>query len=242
MIRIDHLNINIMVEGQGEPMILLHGWGCDMSLLLPIMEYYKDRYQVFLFDLPGFGKSDTPHTIWEIEDYVSLIESILLYYNVSQIPIIIAHSFGARIAIRFALKHQVKQMILTGAAGIKDHRRVSYYLKIIHYKIAKRCHFAYASKMGSEDYLQSDGIIRGILVSALHDDLSKELNKISCPTLLVWGNKDQQTPLWMAKKMERTMKNACLIIFQGEDHFAYFHQMRRFLEVCDCFLLRNKTC
>ncbi|MEG0423298.1 MAG: alpha/beta hydrolase, partial [Erysipelotrichaceae bacterium] len=72
------------------------------------------------------------------------------------------------------------------------------------------------------------------------EDISKDLNKISCPTLLVWGNKDEQTPLWMGKKMEKQMPNAKLVVFQGDDHFAYFHQMRRFLEVCDCFLIGQK--
>ncbi|MEG0520208.1 MAG: alpha/beta hydrolase [Erysipelotrichaceae bacterium] len=240
MIRIDDLNINIMVEGQGDVMLILHGWGCDSSLLMPIMEYFKKKYQVIIMDLPGFGKSDTPHTIWKIDDYVSLLESVLSYYNIKTAPLILAHSFGARIALAFALKHQVKAMILSGAAGIKDHHHLSYYLKVFHYKLAKKLHLSYAARMGSEDYLKSEGVLRDILVRVIHEDISKDLNKISCPTLLVWGNKDEQTPLWMGKKMEKQMPNAKLVVFQGDDHFAYFHQMRRFLEVCDCFLIGQK--
>lgn len=233
---IDNLKIHALEEGDGQHMLLLHGWGCSVKLMQPIFDYYKQYYHVVMLDLPGFGESEQPHQVWLIDDYVLFIRHVLEYYNMCDQPIMIAHSFGARIALRYALKYEVFKLVLTGAAGIKDHHNLMYYLRVYTYKLLKRINANYANKMGSQDYKDSNAIMRGILVRAVNEDITPLLHQIKVETLLIFGSKDNQTPLWMGKRMAKEMPNATLIVFQGDDHFAYFHQMRRFLSVIEYFL------
>ena len=60
--RIKGLNIYFQKIGKGENLIMLHGWGQDVSTFWGIVVFLKDKYTVYLIDLPGFGRSDLPST------------------------------------------------------------------------------------------------------------------------------------------------------------------------------------
>ena len=93
-----------------------------------------------------------------------------------------------------------------------------------------------APHMGSEDYKAASDVMKGVLIQSVERDLSPLLPKIANETLLVWGEKDQATPLWMGETMEKAMPNATLIVLEDEDHFAYFHQPKRFLAILEYFI------
>ena len=86
-------------------------------------------------------------------------------------------------------------MVLTGAAGIQAKRGLGYHIRVKTYKLLKKLHAAPA--MGSSDYQSASAIMKGVLVASVEDDLSGILKDISTETLLVWGEKDTATPLWM---------------------------------------------
>ena len=75
-----------------------------------------------------------------------------------------------------------------------------------------------------------------MLVQVVNEDLTPVLEKIKVPVLLIWGECDDQTPLWMGKKMEALIPEACLIVLEQEDHFAYYHQSGRFCAIVSAFL------
>lgn len=229
---IQDLHVNVECVGEGQAVILLHGWGQNMYMMKFIQYHLSNNYRVLNLDLPGFGKSEEPHQIWSIWDYANFLTHLLEAYHIKN-PIIIAHSFGARIAIAYALHHSCKALVLTGAAGILPKRTVRYYQKVWTYKLLKRLHIPL--HMGSQDYQAASSIMKGVLVSCVNEDLQPYLSKLSCKTLLVWGEKDQQTPMWMGQKMKEEIPNASLVVFRNEGHFAYFHQSLRFQGVIDHF-------
>ena len=92
------------------------------------------------------------------------------------------------------------------------------------------------NRSGSEDYRNAKGVMRPTFVKVVNDDVSPILNKVVCPVLLVWGEYDTAVPLEMGRQMEREMPDAGLAIFEGDDHFAYWHQPERFNRVLDIFL------
>ena len=150
-------------------------------------------------------------------------------------PALIAHSFGARIAIRYAGRHPVSCLVLTGAAGLRMPLSLGKQMKQQLHRWGRHLHLSIFS--GSEDYRRADPVLRQVLVQAVNEDLSSLLPSIVCPVLLVWGSEDRETPLWMGRKMERLFADARLIVYRDEDHFAYYHQgfrfandVRRFLE------------
>ncbi|MBS6373934.1 MAG: alpha/beta hydrolase [Erysipelotrichaceae bacterium] len=239
LITVKGQTINVETAGSGQSVVLLHGWGQNMEMMRPIFDHMKEWFQVIMMDLPGFGESEEPDTAWSIQDYADFLSEVLDVYEAEN-PILIAHSFGARIAFRYALNHSVHKMILTGAAGIRPHHSMEYYGKVYWYKIKKHLGLIKGNE-GSRDFQDASSIMRQILVKCVNEDITPMLSSIHTETLLVWGTLDEQTPLWMGKKLAKRMPNAALAIFDGDDHFAYFHQMNRFLRVLDCFLVRERT-
>ena len=229
-------DLYIQVEGKGIPIILLHGWGLNHYYMEPLFQYFKNTYKVCMLDLPGFGNSILPYA-YDLSEYVEKIREIIEIYELEN-PVLVAHSFGARIAFRYASKYPTRFVIATGAAGIKPKRGIRYYTKVCIYKIIKKMHLQ--KEMGSEDYKNAQGDLKKTFVKIVNDHNHDDILKIKCPILLIWGEKDMETPLWMAKKIEKLNKNTTLIILKGEDHFAYYHQMSQFIKICEYALKEVK--
>ena len=95
---------------------------------------------------------------------------------------------------------------------------------------------ALQEKYGSADYNALDDEMKKTFVKVVSQDLSPLLPKIQASTLLIWGENDTETPLWMGQKMEQEIKDAGLVIFENDGHFAYLRQWQRFVTVVRAFL------
>lgn len=231
--------------GQGEPMVLLHGWGQNKEMMSLILEHFKDRYHVYSLDFPGHGESGLPPVAWGVIEYEQFLEDFMQQLHLDG-PVIIGHSFGCRVAIRYAaLHHDVKKMCLTGAAGIKPKHGADFYIRTYAYKAGKwflkvtgntKKLQQLQANAGSEDYRNAKGIMKPTFVKVVNDDVTPVLKDVLCPVLLVWGNLDTAAPLWMGQEMEKKIPDAGLAIFEGDDHWAYWHQPDRFNAVLDIFL------
>lgn len=245
------LNIKVHYEKdgtKGREIILLHGWDQNYKMMEPIAKYFANDFQVYNLDLPGFGESGTLETPWGVFEYMLLLKEFIDHFNISN-PIIISHSFGSRIALLYASKYPVYKMVITGGAGLLPKRSKTLQFKIKTYKVFKQILISLklnslqkklATYFGSEDYKKLDGVMRASFNEIVNFDLQPYLNKIAAEVLLVWGEKDEATPLWMGQVMEKELKNAGLAIFEGDNHYAYWNQMPRFLTVCDIFLKEDK--
>lgn len=240
------VNTSYVVEGNGNDMILLHGWGQNKEMMGNILTHFKDRFRVWALDFPGFGKSDDPSEAWGVADYELFLEDFIRVNNIHH-PILIGHSFGCRVAIRYAAKNPacVKKMCLTGAAGIRPKHGLDWQIRTKAYKAGKWLLKVTGQNekleemqknAGSEDYRNAKGIMKPTFVKVVNDDVSDILKDVTCSVLLVWGENDTAAPLWMGKQMEKEMPDAGLAIFEGDDHWAYWHQPARFNAVLDIFL------
>lgn len=243
--KIDDLNIHYEQKGKkGKAVVLLHGWGQNTEMMDYIAEFLKKHFKVYNLDFPGFGKSDEPKTPWSVEDYSEFLKKFTDSFNIEN-PILIGHSFGCRVAIRYAYKYPVYKMVLTGAAGIRDKRGLKYYFKTYTYKLGKKLLqlglfkkqlTKLQNNAGSEDYKNSTGVMRSTFVRVVNDDVTPILKDIKTPTLLVFGENDEATPVSKGKMMEKLMGDATLIIFENDDHYAYFHEGDRFNRVLEAYL------
>lgn len=220
------MNIHYEIVGSGQPIVFLHGWGANKDLMQPLVSLFSKQYQCVNLDLFGFGSTDEIKDYLNFDDYVEYFHLFLMEHQIEN-PILIAHSFGARLAILYANRYPVSALILTGAAGIKPkltiEKRIKQYLHKHHFKMK-----------GSYDYEHATPFLRKVLVEVVNKDLSEQIKRIKVPTLLIWGEIDKETPLWMAKRMNHFISNSVLIIFKKEDHFAYYHEYNRF-----CFIVKE---
>lgn len=245
-------NCKVYYEKQGEKgkaLILLHGWGQNTTMMKPIADHFENNFQVYNIDFPGFGKSEEPKEPWGVEEYTEFLHQFILNQKIEQ-PILLGHSFGARVSLLYASKYPVEKMIITGGAGIRPKRGIGYYVRVYSYKAMKaimklpilnKYNEKLQTKFGSDDYKNTSGVMRNSFVKIVNLDLTGILSSISAEVLLVWGDQDDATPLWMGKKMEELIPNAGLAIFEGEGHYAYWNQMGRFLKVLDIFLEKDKV-
>ncbi len=245
-ITVDGLSIYYEVQGKGTPVVLLHGWGVDSSSLRPLSSLLKNAAgaRVFSLDLPGFGYSDPPPQDWDVGDYVHFLESFLASQELENVSLL-GHSFGGRIAIKFAALRpdQVNKLILVDSAGIKPKRKASYYYKVGLAKVIKFLRKTFPAlqnsqllpRLGSADYLRA-GALRGTFVKVVNEDLRVYLPAIRCPTLLMWGENDLETPLADARIMQGLIVGAQLEVIPGAGHFPFQDNFAAFERILPAFL------
>jgi pimeloyl-ACP methyl ester carboxylesterase len=212
-------------------LVFLHGWGCTRETLVSITRPLSNKFRVIAVDLPGFGESealpDTPGT----REYASVIAD--LTETITDSPAIFAgHSFGGKICIVLAAEysHLVDRLVLVDASGIKPRRGPRYFWKVFTWK-ALRFFLTrilqnkdrlerIREKRGSTDYRQA-GKMRQTLVRVVNEHFDKALPTINCPVFLYWGEKDPDTPLWMAEKMVKILPDAALYTVKNGGHYSF---------------------
>ncbi|MDE6458923.1 MAG: alpha/beta hydrolase, partial [Muribaculum sp.] len=118
-------------EGDGKPIVLMHGWGCNTTTLASIEKVAVDAgCKVYNIDFPGHGESPDPPAVWGVEEYTQVLEKIVDAEAISR-PSLLGHSFGGRVGILYSSHHDdVDKLILVDAAGIKPRRSAKYYVKV----------------------------------------------------------------------------------------------------------------
>ncbi len=242
-----NIKVNINVQGEGTPILLLHGWGCSNEIFRDIQQILSQSYTTYNFDFPGFGASDEPETIWGTEEYTAMVEQFVADNNIKS-PALVGHSFGGRISIIYASRNDVSRVVLVDAAGIKPKRPFKYYWKVYTFKTLKWLCNTFLPKdkaqaiidkrrkgAGSSDYNNASTMMRAILSKVVNEDLTHLLPKIKAPTLLFWGNMDTATPISDAKTMERLIPDAGLVVAHGTGHFSFLENAGLFTAVMKNF-------
>lgn len=217
----------------GRPVILMHGWGCNLTTVESIARILEPGMHVYNLDLPGHGRSSEPSEIWGVGEYTALVEEFIRRHRLDN-PVLIGHSFGGRIALLLSSRNPISKMVLVDGAGIKPKRKPKYYIKVYTYKFLKRMLpllfgrkvgdtllEKYRGKAGSADYRNSSPVMRGIMSLCVNQDLKHVMPSIKASTLLVWGEDDTATPLSDAKTMERLIPDAGLVSFPGCGHYSF---------------------
>ena len=206
-------------------------------MMRPIGDNFQDRFRITILDFPGFGESEEPKEAWTIEDYELMLEEFLKKVNVKK-PIVIGHSFGGRVAIRYSARNPISKLVLFGSPCIRIQEELSLGVKIL--KKLKTLPGLndlgeYMKKfIGSRDYKAASPIMRQTLVNVVNEDLSKFAREIEEPTLLIWGTNDTEAPLNEAKELEKIMLDAALITLPGT-HYAYLENLPRVVTILDNF-------
>lgn len=252
VINIKDVLINYEVFGEGEPLLLLHGWGACINAMAPIWQFFKNKFKVFVLDFPGQGNgSSDPKEPWGVPEYAEMIREFMAKLNIDR-PNVIAHSFGGRVAIYLAsnYKELFKKIVLVDAAGLKPKISIKKKFKIFVFKCGKQFLKIttpkdkyenklndFRKKFASSDYsaIKSD-VIRQTFTKVISLDLTNNLKDIKNSVLLIWGENDKDTPLYMAKIMEKNIPDAGLVVLKDAGHFSYIDKSNEFNLIVNNFL------
>ena len=97
-VKINDWNINYEVMGEGNPVILLHGWLANLETMRPIANNLCQNFKVYLVDIVGFGKSDLPEHPLKTDDFGDFLRDFIKELKIEN-PILIGHSNGGRTII-----------------------------------------------------------------------------------------------------------------------------------------------
>lgn len=230
--------------GNNESCVLfLHGWGGSTNSFFNVAEKLSGDHKVILLDFYGFGKTKYPNVILDCYDYALQVYLFLKRKNITKLSIV-AHSFGGRIAIILAsvFDIEITKLVLVDSAGLKPHHGLCYHVKVMKYKILKRClrksnkSRKLLKKYGSEEYRKLDELQKKGYVKIVNQDLKFLLKNINNNTLIVWGENDKTTPISMAKKLNKGISNSRLYLYKNSGHFCFLENYVNFIALLKTYL------
>lgn len=212
------------------PILVLHGWGKGSDPWINFLQSLSSsEYKIIIPDLPGFGKSNNPSISWDLDNYVEWLNDFIKILNLEKVYLL-GHSFGGRVAIKFAVKYpeKISKLVLYEAAGIKHPKTFSQSLFFLISKIGNIFSFLpfysffqkvfYKFFVRKNDYLQAKGTMKKTFLKTTKEDLAPLLRRISVFTMIIWGNQDEITPMSDAYLMKKEIPHSDLKIVANQGH------------------------
>lgn len=239
--KINDVEINYIRYGNkdGSSIVLLHGWGQNIEMMKPIGDNLQKNFNITILDLPGYGDSEEPTYAWEVNDYVECLRKFLIELEIDN-PILIGHSFGGKISLLYASKYQAKKLVLFGSPFKKEIQKLSLKTKVLKglkkVPILNKLEGFAKRHIGSVDYRNATDTMRKILVNTVNLDITEDVKRINCPTLIVWGTLDEAVPVERAYELEKLIKDAGVVIYENCTHYAYLENLNQTINVLNSFL------
>jgi len=246
---IKNLLSNYKVEGEGEPLLILHGWGASSDSWVEVQKKLsKADFKVISVDFPGFGQSENPKTPWDVSEYADWLEKFLNKLDIKKFNVI-AHSFGGRVVAKLKNKNQIRKLILVAPAGIKV--KPSWKTQILLtlsalgdmiFRIKPLSVLRGAAKsfyyllLRRRDYVKAEGVMRDSMKLVLKEDLTPYLSEIKSKTLIIWGDKDKVIPIKYANVFKENIVDSKLEILEDVAHSPHLEVPERLSRVVLNFL------
>lgn len=239
-------------EGTGadHPVLMLHGWGASLRLMQPLGERLAALgYSVYIPDLPGFGDSQPPPSAWGALDYAKFAVDYLDRHELAQVYLF-GHSFGGRLGLVLGADYsdRIAKMALADAAGVPETKSPAADMRLRGYKairdglykigatgLADDLRQRYNARYGSADFQAVTGVMRETFVKVVGEDLRPYAQRVQPSTLLFWGDKDEDTPLWQGQELEKLIPDAGLIVYEGTGHYSYLERLNETVKTLDYF-------
>lgn len=240
------IDIHYTRQGRGPDVILLSGWGYGLELLDGLAKGLEGQFTVLRLDFPGQGSSGLPEKPLTAEDFARTVTALCGELGIQK-ACFIGHSNGGRVILALSQLQPdlVEKAILCGGAGLRKKRGPRYYGKVYSYKLAKKFlglplfPKAWQERLqknsGSPDYRALSGVMRATFSNLVNSDYRQALPRIPFPVLLVWGDKDAETPLWMAEVMQKEIPDCGLVTYPGLGHYAFLERLPAFLRTAVVF-------
>lgn len=237
-------------EGEGEPLVLLHGLFGALSNFMDLIEHFKQSYKVVVPILPLFDLDLFHTSVGGLQKHVHKFIEFRNYNNIH----LLGNSLGGHVALVHVLKHpeRIKSLILTGSSGLFENGMGDSYPKRGDYEYIKRktelTFFDPATattQLVDEVYEICNNRIKVIKIialakSAIRNNLGEELSQINQPTLLIWGNNDTITPPFVAKEFNKLIPNSELFFIDKCGHAPMMEVPGEFNKILEQFLTKLK--
>lgn len=238
ILEIKGIKTEYQVYGEGEPLLLLPGWGAVTAAYNMPVKALSERYKIYALELPGFGVTPEPGEPWSVDDYADFVTEFASKTGLEDFTVC-GHSYGGRIILKLCARKElsIKKVILIDAAGLKHELSGEAKARQEKYKKLKKfyskklmtvlCPGAVEKlqkKYGSADYASASPVMRQTLVKSVNEDLEELIKFIPAGALLIWGRNDTATPVADGEKMHSIIPGSELFIIEDAGHFPFIDQ------------------
>ncbi|MPZ99432.1 MAG: alpha/beta fold hydrolase [Dehalococcoidia bacterium] len=257
---VDGLRVAFAEAGAGPPLVLLHGGMGDSRSWRPQLEGLAGDFRVLAWDNPGCGRSSEPPEDWRIDDYADCAACWLEAIGVDR-PHVLGLSWGSAVALALYDRHpevpaslilasayagwagslppeEVEARLLgtLAAADLRREELLAAWPGVLSDTAAPEVVEEYtAISLSNAGTLHPAGY-RAMVHSMAEADLREVLPRIDVPTLLLYGELDERSPLHVARDLEARIPNATLTVIPGVGHLisaeapdAFNDSVRQFL-------------
>lgn len=251
IITVNGITTNYKIGGRGEPLLILHGWGGSSDSWRKVIECLEDKFLIVCPDFPGFGKSETPKNVWDLDDYVNWLQEFTKSLNLNSF-FLLGHSFGGRVAIKFSISwpQKIKALLLCSPAGIKQKWGIkekfiwiialignAFFAPKLLNRFKDKARHIFYKFLRNKDYAKAKGTMREIMKKVIDEDLLPYLSEIKVKTFIIWGEKDNVVPTKDAYTFKEKIKNSALEFLPKVHHSPHLEDPKKLSEVIEKFLL-----
>ena len=233
--------------GKGQALLILHGWGDSSAGWRNVAKALSDQYEVIVPDLPGFGGTQAPEKDWGLTDYAQFVASFLEKIQVKP-SVLLGHSNGGAIAIRGLGKDilSAEKLVLLASAGIRNEYKgrnralrlatkagkalTAPLPKATKRKLRRKVYTSIGSDMLVAEHLQET------FKRVVTDDVRADAARLMVPTLLIYGENDEQTPVRYGELFHEAIDGSTLEILPGADHFLHGGHREKVVKLIKDFL------
>lgn len=230
-----------------QSLVLLHGWGQSVAFWEDLADQLSREYKIYIVDLPGWGMSQEPATVWDTEQYANFVKEFLRHLDI-QNPMLLGHSFGGRIALKFAERYHVKKLVLYSSPGVPytSFKRKLHVvgLQVMRYLIPNILYKMHSDRLKHTSYTNTHQINRSrsrrMLDIYIHNSYEEKSPPVyKGPVLLIYGSDDKIVPPKAIQSLRSRMRSSNIktVVIEGATHFghlespvAFYKHMNNFLE------------
>ncbi|MGG0846408.1 alpha/beta fold hydrolase [Peribacillus simplex] len=249
-VQVEDLSIHYQIEGNGEPLVLLHGMSNNSQSWIEQIHDLKEHFTVIAWDAPGYGKSSDPaEEFRNFKEFARILNGMLDQLKLEKIHLL-GHSMGAAIAIEFCslYPNKINKLILAdstrGAAALtpeenemKLKNRLFSIENLSPGEIAEKRIQALLSSYASEKVHKRVKEImtqvrpagyRSVAYSLYHLNQMNLLSHIDVPVLIICGELDTVTPIKESEAIHEKLMNSQLVIIPEGGHLCYQENPEKF--------------
>lgn len=245
---VDNLLTNYTLAGKGKLVLLLHGWGDSSKGLADLQKHLSERYKVLAMDLPGFGGTQAPSAVWDLDDYAGFVAATLKKLRLDRPYAVIGHSNGGALAIRGVGTGMLKpdRLVLLAASGVRTGGGTRRLLLKIVAKVGKVATFWLPERYRKALRKRLYGVAGSDMLVAPHlqetfkrtvrQDVQADAARVEIPTLLIYGSEDRAVPPEHGRRYHGLIKGSRLEFVDGAGHFAHIEQPDKIVGLIEGFL------
>ena len=233
-------------EGEGEPLLLLHGLFGALSNFSGQIEYFRQQYKVVVPLLPLLDLDLLHTSVGGLEKFVHKFVEYRDFKNIN----LLGNSLGGHVALMYVLRHpeRIRSLTLTGSSGLFENGMGDTYPKRGDYEyIKKKTELTFfdpgfaTKELVDELYETVNVRIKAVKIialakSAIRNNLGEEVSQIKQPTLLIWGNNDSITPPFVGEEFRKLIPNSELHFIDKCGHAPMMERPEEFNTILHKFL------